>query len=179
MLIHAADERIKRYAAWNAGYELADVAVLKLLSNRLAAGTPNPEVARRFAQLYSFAIQRYIKGQQRNALTGASRGYLASVIAEVEDKCLSKLLGVRQPTLTRTLQEGNLESLQAEHDKWAAREQELQAWPGVQSASGSLADWPDPGALLGLGGGARTWKEGYRAALSMSRVRPTNAASST
>jgi len=117
LLIHAADERIKRYAAWNAGYELADVAVLKLLSNRLAAGTPNPEVARRFAQLYSFAIQRYIKGQQRNALTGASRGYLASVIAEVEDKCLSKLLGARQPTLTRAMQEGNLESLQAEHDK--------------------------------------------------------------
>ena len=57
-------------------------------------------------------------------------------------------------------------------------EQELQAWPGVQSASGSLADWPDPGALLGLGGGARTWKEGYRAALSMSRVLPTNAAMS-
>lgn len=117
LLIHAADERIKRYAAWNAGYELADAAVLKLLSNRLAAGTPNPEVAKRFAQLYSFVIQRYIKGQQRNALTGASKGYLASVIAEVEDKCFSKLLGVRQPTLTRALQDGNLENLQAEHDK--------------------------------------------------------------
>ncbi len=117
LLIHAADERIKRYAAWNTGYELADAAVLKLLSNRLTAGTPNPEVARRFAQLYSFAIQRYIKGQQRNILTGASRSYLTSVIAEVEDKCLSKLLGVRQPTLTRALQEANLETLQAEHDK--------------------------------------------------------------
>jgi hypothetical protein len=117
LLIHAADERIKRYAAWDTGYELADAAVLKLLCNRLATATPNPEVARRFAQLYSFVIERYIKGQQRNVLTGASRSYLASVIAEVEDKCLSKLLGVRQPTLTRALQEGNLESLQAEHDK--------------------------------------------------------------
>jgi hypothetical protein len=117
LLIRAADERIKRYAAWNTGYELADTAVLKLLSNRLTTGTPNPEVARRFAQLYSFAIQRYIKGQQRNALTGASRGYLASVIAEVEDKCLSKLLGVPQRTLTTALQGENLENLQAEHDK--------------------------------------------------------------
>lgn len=117
LLIRAADERIKRYAAWNPGYELADIAVLKLLTNRLAAGTPNPEVARRFAQLYSFVIQRYIKGQQRNVLAGASKGYLASVIAEVEDKCLSKLLGARQPTLARALQEGNLETLQAEHDK--------------------------------------------------------------
>ncbi len=117
LLIHAADERIKRYAAWNTGYELADVAVLKLLGNRLTAGTPNPEVARRFAQLYSFVIQRYIKGQQRNILTGASKSYLTSVIAEVEDKCLSKLLGARQPTLTRALQEANLDNLQAEHDK--------------------------------------------------------------
>ena len=118
LLIRAADERMRRYAAWDAGYELADGALLKLLGNRLAAGgTPNPEVARRFAQLYSFVIQRYIKGQQRSALTGASRSYLVAVIAEVEDKCLSKLLGVRQPTLTRAIQEANLDTLQAEHDK--------------------------------------------------------------
>jgi hypothetical protein len=118
LLLHATDERIKRYAAWNAGYELADTAVLKLLSNRLTAGgTPNPEVAKRFAQLYSFVIERYIKGQQKNALTDASRSYLIAVIAEVEDKCLSKILGVRQPTLTRALQEANLDALQAEHDK--------------------------------------------------------------
>ncbi len=117
LLIHAADERIKRYAAWNTGYELADASVLKLLANRLTTGTPNPEIARRFAQLYSFAIQRYIKGQQRNVLTGASRSYLTSVIAEVEDKCLSKLLGVPQRALVTILQQGSLENLQAEHDK--------------------------------------------------------------
>jgi hypothetical protein len=118
LLLRAADERIKRYGAWDPGYELADTAILKLLSNKLTAGgTPNPEVAKRFAQLYSFVIQRYIKGQQRNVLTDASRSYLISVIAEVEDKCLSKLLGVRQPTLTRALQEANLDALQAEHDK--------------------------------------------------------------
>ena len=118
LLLRAADERIKRYGAWNPGYELADGALLKLLSNKLtASGTPNPEVAKRFAQLYSFVIQRYIKGQQRNVLTSASRSYLMSVIAEVEDKCLNKLLGVRQPTLTRAVQEANLDTLQAEHDK--------------------------------------------------------------
>ncbi len=118
LLLRAADERIKRYGAWDPGYELADGALLKLLSNRLTAGgTANPEVAKRFAQLYSFVVQRYIKGQQRNLLTDASRSYLMSVIAEVEDKCLSKLLGVRQPTLTRAVQEANLDTLQAEHDK--------------------------------------------------------------
>jgi hypothetical protein len=118
LLIRAADERIKRYGTWDPGYELADTAILKLLSNRLTAGgTPNPEMARRFGQLYSFVIQRYVKGQQRNVLTEASKSYLIAVIADVEDKCLSKLLGARQPTLTRALQEGNLESLQAEHDK--------------------------------------------------------------
>jgi len=118
LLLRAADERIKRYGAWDPGYELADAAILKLLCNRLtASGTPNPEVAKRFAQLYSFVIQRYIKGQQRGVLTDASRSYLASVIAEVEDKCLKGLLGATQVTLTRALQEANLDALQAEHDR--------------------------------------------------------------
>ncbi|MBN1509464.1 MAG: hypothetical protein JW955_21635 [Sedimentisphaerales bacterium] len=118
LLMRAADERIRRYAAWDTGYELADGAILKLLCNRLATGgTPNPELARRFAQLYSFVIQRYIKGQQQNVLSGASIGYLVAVIVEVEDKCLSKLLGVRQPTLTQSIQAANLDALQAEHDK--------------------------------------------------------------
>jgi hypothetical protein len=118
LLIRVADERIKRYAAWDAGYELADAGILKLLCDKLAASpTLNPEVAKRFAQLYSFVIERYIKGQQRDILSNASKCYLASVIVEVEDKCLSKLLGVRQATLTKALQEGNLEALQAERDK--------------------------------------------------------------
>lgn len=116
LLIRAADERIKRYGSWDTGYELPDMAILKLLGDRLAA-TPNPEAAKRFAQLYSFVIQRYIKGQQKNVLTDASRGCLISVIAEVESKSLSKLLGARQPSLTQALQAGNLDTLQAEHDK--------------------------------------------------------------
>jgi hypothetical protein len=118
LLMDVADERVRCYADWTARYELADAAILKLLSNSLTAGpNPNPEMARRFAQLYSFVIQRYIKGQQQNALKDNSRNYLASVIAEVEDKCISKLLGARQPTLTRAVQESNLDALQAEHDR--------------------------------------------------------------
>jgi len=118
LLMDVADERARCYADWTVRYELADGAILKLLANNLMAGAnPNPELARRFAQLYSFAIQRYIKGQQQNALRDNSRNYLAAVIAEVEDKCISKLLGARQPTLTRAVQESNLEVLQAEHDR--------------------------------------------------------------
>jgi len=118
LLMDVADERTRCYADWTARYELADAAILKLLSNSLTAGpNPNPEIARRFAQLYSFVIQRYIKGQQQNALRDNSRNYLASVIAEVEDKCISKLLGARQPTLTQAVQGANLDALQAEHDK--------------------------------------------------------------
>jgi hypothetical protein len=114
LLVRVADERIKRYAAWQAQYEMADAAILKVLAGKLTpGGTANPELARRFAQLYSFIIQRYIKGQQLNALSGASKGYLASAIMDVEDKCLSKLLGARQPGLTKALQETNLEALQA------------------------------------------------------------------
>jgi hypothetical protein len=118
LLIRAADERIKSYAAWDPGYELADADILKLLANKLAGtAAPNPEIAKRFAQLYSFVIDRYIKGQQQNILSTASRNYLASVIVEVEDKCLSKLLGARQAALTKAVQDGNLDALQAERDK--------------------------------------------------------------
>jgi hypothetical protein len=118
LLVHAADARIKRYAAWDARYELADAALLKLLGDRLAGGgAASPEVAKRFAQLYSFVIQRYIKGQQHNVLSDTSRNYLASVILEVEDKCLSKLLGAKQVALIRAVQGPDLDALQAEHDK--------------------------------------------------------------
>jgi hypothetical protein len=42
---------------------------------------------------------------------------LASVIAEVENKCLGKLLGTPQATLTLALQQNDLDALRAEHDK--------------------------------------------------------------
>ncbi len=118
LLIHIADVRIKRYADWAVKYELVDTAILKLLSNKITTGgASNERIAKAFAQLYSYAIQRYIQGTQNNTFKGMSRNYLTSVLIETEEQCLSKLLGGTQTGIRRALEAGDLNALQAEHDR--------------------------------------------------------------
>lgn len=118
LLGRVAEARIKSYAAADVRYELVDTAILKLLSDKITAGsTPNPQLARQFAQLYSFAMQRYIKGVRANALREASRNYLASVLVTTEEQCLNKLLGAPQSTIRRAVEAGDMDGLQAEHDR--------------------------------------------------------------
>jgi hypothetical protein len=118
LLGRIADVRIKSYADWSVKYELVDVGILKLLSSKITAGgASNAQLARQFAQLYSYAIQRYIRGTQNNALKGLSRNYLAAVLLETEEQCLSKLLGGTQTGIRRALESGDMNALQAEHDR--------------------------------------------------------------
>jgi hypothetical protein len=116
LLIKIADVRIKQYADWKVMYELLDSAVLKSLANKMASTeSARPEIARRFAQLYSYAIQRYIKGQ--NLLSDNNKQYLASVLVEAEDKCISKLLGGTQSNIKRAVEQNNILMLQQEYDR--------------------------------------------------------------
>ena len=118
LLAGVADARMTRYADWTVTYELVDSVVLRQLCDKIAAdGASNPQLAKRFGQLYSFVIQRYLKGRQQGSLKQASRNYLASVIADVEDKCLGQLLGLRQSAFTVALQQDNPDAVRAEHDK--------------------------------------------------------------
>ncbi|MGE5296512.1 MAG: hypothetical protein ACM3VT_16965, partial [Solirubrobacterales bacterium] len=118
LLGRIAEIRIKSYADWDVKYELVDTTILKLLSNKIAAaGASNGQLARQFAQLYSYAIQRYIRGTQDNALRGMSRNYLAAVLIDTEEQCLSKLLGGTQTGIRRALEANDLKALQAEHDR--------------------------------------------------------------
>jgi hypothetical protein len=71
--------------------------------------------ARHFARLYSYAIQRYIKG--RNHLSGAQRQQLISVLAETEEKCLRVLLGRPQTTIRKAVERGDYEGLLLEHNR--------------------------------------------------------------
>lgn len=131
LLGRIADVRIQHYAAWNVKYELVDSAILKVLSDRITAGgTSGEQLARQFAQLYSYAIQRYIRGTQDNALTGLSRNYLAAVLVETEEQCLSKLLGGTQAGIRRALEAGDLNALQAEHDRLLGGSNQQGALPG-------------------------------------------------
>ncbi len=127
LLLQVADERIKRYADWTVTYEFYDIIILKLLESKIplssqSMGAPatslsKPAIARRFAQLYSYVIQRYIKGD--NILNATQKQYLASVMIEIEEKCVSRLLGLSRPqvTIRRNIERTNLIALSDEHNK--------------------------------------------------------------
>ncbi|UCG57817.1 MAG: hypothetical protein JSU70_23495 [Phycisphaerales bacterium] len=115
LLGQIADTRIKRYADWTVKREHLDTTILKLLCDRITAASPGTQAtARRFAQLYSYAIQRYVKGE--NLLSSSSRLQLASVMAETEDKCVSELLGRPQADIRRAVERSDYSALLQEHD---------------------------------------------------------------
>jgi len=118
LLVQIADARIARYADWSVEYELTDGVILAALCDKLAAdGTPNPQLAQRFGQLFSFVMQRYVQGQQQGGLKPASVNYLISVMIDTEEKCLGRLLGTPQANIRRAVEAGDVSALQAEHDR--------------------------------------------------------------
>ncbi len=118
LLLRIADVRIKRYADGTVKYELVDTGILKLLAAKIATGgTTNPQLAKQFAQLYSYAMQRYLRALRDNNVRELSGSSLASVLVETEQQCLGKLLGGPQTTITRAVEAGDVNALQAEHDK--------------------------------------------------------------
>jgi hypothetical protein len=121
LLAQIAQTRITQYADWTVTYELADVTILKQLCERIAAGgSERAKLAKCFAQLYSYAIQRYIKGTRLGVLRDPSKDYLGSVLIEVNDKCLPKLLGTSSGMIRQAVEANDpsaLEALQNEHDR--------------------------------------------------------------
>jgi len=127
LLLQVADERIKRYADWTVKQEFYDNIILKLLESKIPLSSQDPTapapttslsktaIARRFAQLYSYVIQRYIKG--KDILNESQKQQLASVLIEIEDKCISRLLGEPQVTIRRAIERNNLAALSDEHNR--------------------------------------------------------------
>ncbi len=94
LLTRIADVRIKRYADWAVKYELVDTGILKFLSAKIGSGGPaSQQLAKQFGQLYSYAIQRYIRGTKDGSLQESTASQLAAVLVETEQQCLNKLLG--------------------------------------------------------------------------------------
>jgi hypothetical protein len=123
LLLQVADARIKSYADWTVKHELQDIGLLKLLESKIPLSSPgsaatNPgkaAVAQRFAQLYSYAIQRLLKGQA--ILNNTQKGHLASVLVEIEEKCVSRLLGAQQMTFRRALERNSVTAISDEHNR--------------------------------------------------------------
>ncbi len=147
LLSQITDMRLKRYADWTVEYELLDGIILKQLYGRLSANPNKPAISRRFGQLYSYVIQRYAKG--KTILSEAQKQQLISVMAETEDKCVSKLLGKTQTGIKRAIEKDDTTALLQEHNRLL----------GDQTTGGELAtrlkfDYGSPGsprtAPLGL-----------------------------
>ena len=116
LLGRIADMRIKRYENWTVEYELLDATILKLLCENVSgSGQTDAAMARRFGLLYSYAIQRYVKGAV--LLTDARKQQLASVLVETAEQCIRKLLGAAQPTIKRAVEENDYAALLLEHSK--------------------------------------------------------------
>lgn len=116
LLGRIADMRIKKYAEWKVDYEPLDGVILGLLYKKILSGAVNkPAVARRFAQLYSHVIQRYVKG--RDILNAAQKHQLASVLVETEKSCVSRLLGIPLTVTKRAVELNDYTRLLLEHSR--------------------------------------------------------------
>ncbi len=116
LLVQIADMRMKRYAGWTVKYELLDAAILKLLSQKISSGgSSNPAIARRFGQLYSYVLQRYVAGQ--DSLNATQKHQLASVLVDVEKSCIVKLMEVPQTVIKRAVERRDYTALLEEHSR--------------------------------------------------------------
>ena len=121
MLVQIADMRMKKYASWTVEYELLDGVILKLLDSKIASGSGSKSsdksaaAAVRFGQLYSFAIQRYVKG--RGTLTDTQKRQLASVLVEAEDKCVGRILGAPQSIIKKAVERDDYAAIVVEHNR--------------------------------------------------------------
>ena len=113
LLLQIVEQRIKNYDNSKVGSEVLDGNILKMLGNKITNPTEStdvPALAQRFAQLYSYVIQKYVNDiktlneEQRNN------------IIDTEDKCISNMIGAQQ-NLRNAIEQNQPETLMAEHNK--------------------------------------------------------------
>lgn len=116
LLLQIADMRISRYASWTVNDELLDSDILRVLYEKISSASLNKTAyTRRFGQLYSYAMQRYIKG--KDILSTDRKEDLASVLVETEQSCIGKILGVPQTSIKRAIEQGDYAALSQEYGK--------------------------------------------------------------
>jgi hypothetical protein len=116
LLLKVADNRIERYRGWDVQGEISEAALLKVLSSQIMvqSGEEKKATLRKFAQLYSFVIQRYVNGA--DVLEKERMQQLVSVIVEIEQTVLNQLLGMSQSAIKRAIEKKDIDSIVREHD---------------------------------------------------------------
>jgi len=107
LLMQIADTRIKQYEQWTVENESIDAIILRQLCKN--SEQMKPSTARRFAQLYSYAIQKYIKS--RDKLSVEQKNQLATVLVETEKSYISKLTGMPQTVIKRAVEQDDYSNL--------------------------------------------------------------------
>ncbi len=111
------DTRIGAYKSWNVTCEMMDSKLLMSLGSEILAETKTEnraQITRKFAQLYSYVMQRYMIG--KNLLTQTQKQNLASVMVNIEKNMIGKLLEKPQGSIKRAIEKRNIASLKREHD---------------------------------------------------------------
>ena len=117
LLMAVADSRIKVYEDWTVKHELMDAGLLRMLGRKILLETSAQQrrlLCSKFAQLYSYVIQRFIMG---DALSQATMAQLASVIVEAEQTAIAELMDRPQKTIRSAIEKRNFTTLQKEHDR--------------------------------------------------------------
>lgn len=119
ILIKVADKRIKGYVDWTVKNELIDSRILDKLADKMVASKSSATNARwsaRFAQLYSYLIQRYVTGA--SVISQSSLSNLKSAIVETENRSFAKLLGRTQLEMKKALEKKDNDQLLKQHDSF-------------------------------------------------------------
>ena len=117
LLIKIAKDRLEKYENWNVDNVYFDVELLEGLCKKIvqASGAERNRFARHFSQLYSYAIQRYIKG--KDILTNQQKSKLASLIVEIERSCIGKRMQLPQVDIKKAVENNDYTKLWLEHNR--------------------------------------------------------------
>ncbi len=114
LVLKIADLRMSLYEKWTVKYELMDIMLLSALGRQTMSETVAAKrvmACRKFGQLYSYVIERFILGGQ--VLSTGQKQQVASVIAEVENTIVSKLLGQSQVRLKKAVESAKVSTLES------------------------------------------------------------------
>lgn len=119
LLLKIADMRIAGYEADSLEGFLVDGRILKILCSDLETKRNKAdEVGPRFGQLYSYTVQKYIKVLSApDSLSEDRKRQLASVVVDIEDKCIGELTGLVQTVIKRSVENDDANVLLLQHDR--------------------------------------------------------------
>ena len=117
LLADIADKRMDMYRNWRIIDADMDGRILELTGEKASLSTSNSERAElteKFAQLYSFVIQRYAKSYKT---AGEDElGNMVTTLVAVENGVLGKMLGAQSSSIRKALEKKDMVALMSSHD---------------------------------------------------------------